>query len=56
MTMVSEYSWESDTFTHHAENAARTAWRAAVAEIARQGQGHPSPTAPAASMPPSSSS
>ena len=25
---------ESDTFTHHAENAARTAWRAAVAEIA----------------------
>ena len=34
MTMVSEYSWESDTFTHHAENAARTAWRAAVAEIA----------------------
>src|ERR671926_47518 len=35
MTIVSEYDWESDTFTHHtAENAARHAWREAVAEIA----------------------
>ena len=34
MTMVSEYDWESDTWTHHtAENAARQAWREAVAEI-----------------------
>src|SRR5919199_905032 len=36
MAIVSEYSWESDSFTHHAENAARTAWRAAVAEIAEK--------------------
>ncbi len=34
MTIVTEYDWESDTFTHHAEHAARAAWREAVAEIA----------------------
>jgi hypothetical protein len=34
MTIVTEYDWESDTFTHHADNAARQAWRATVAEIA----------------------
>src|SRR5882672_667544 len=34
MTIVTEYDWERDTFTHHAEYAARTAWRAAVAEVA----------------------
>jgi hypothetical protein len=32
--MVSEYDWESDSFTHHGENDARAAWRAAVAGIA----------------------
>ena len=36
MTIVTSYDWESDTFTHHAENAARTAWREAVAEIAEK--------------------
>src|SRR3989442_3971813 len=37
MTMVTEYDWESDTWTHHtAENAARQAWREAVAEIAER--------------------
>jgi hypothetical protein len=35
MAIVTSYDWESDTFTQHGgENAARTAWRAAVAEIA----------------------
>src|SRR6266478_3250789 len=36
MSIVSEYSWESDTWSQHqnGENAARQAWRAAVAEIA----------------------
>ena len=34
MAIVTEYDWERDTFTHHAEHAARTAWRAAVAEVA----------------------
>jgi hypothetical protein len=34
MTMVSEYSWESDTWTTNGTTAARPAWRAAVAEIA----------------------
>src|SRR5262245_3227407 len=32
--IVAEYSWENDTFTHHTDTAGRTAWRAAVAEIA----------------------
>ncbi len=36
MTIVSEYDWESDTFTHHAEHAARHAWREAVQEIAER--------------------
>ena len=37
MAIVAEYDWESDTFTQHGgENAARTAWRAAVAEIAQK--------------------
>src|SRR5437016_2213075 len=34
MTIVASYDWESDTFTHHAENGARAALREAVAEIA----------------------
>jgi hypothetical protein len=34
--MVTSYDWESDTFQQHAENGARTAWRAAVAEIAEK--------------------
>ena len=34
---VTSYDWESDTFTNHAaENAARQAWREAVAEIAER--------------------
>ncbi len=36
MAIVTEYDWESDTFTHHAENAARKEWREAVAEIAEK--------------------
>src|SRR5437879_2212725 len=36
MTMVTEYDWESDTFTHQGENAARAAWREAVAEVAER--------------------
>ena len=37
MAIVTEYDWESDTFTHHTqEHAARTAWRAAVQEIAER--------------------
>ena len=36
MAIVTSYDWESDTFTHHAENAARQAWREAVAEIAEK--------------------
>src|SRR6266702_310350 len=37
MSIVSEYSWESDSFTHHtAENAAWQAWREAVQEIAEK--------------------
>lgn len=37
MTMISEYSWESDTWTqHHNETPERAAWRAAVAEIAEK--------------------
>jgi hypothetical protein len=37
MTIVTEYDWESDTWTQHtAENAARAAWREAVAEIAEK--------------------
>jgi hypothetical protein len=32
--MVSEYSWESDTWTHTGDTAARHAWREAVAAIA----------------------
>lgn len=34
MTIVTEYDWERDTFTHHADQAARAAWRQAVAEVA----------------------
>jgi hypothetical protein len=35
MSIVTEYAWETNTWTHHnGENAARAAWRAAVAEIA----------------------
>jgi hypothetical protein len=35
--MVSEYDWESDTWTHHnSENVARAAWREAVAAIAEK--------------------
>src|SRR2546421_3949532 len=36
MTIVTSYDWESDTFTQHAENEARKAWREAVAEIAEK--------------------
>src|ERR671934_1756807 len=37
MAIVTSYDWESDTFTHHTgENAARAAWREAVAEIAEK--------------------
>src|SRR5689334_15681874 len=37
MAIVTSYDWESDTFTNHTgENAARQAWRAAVAEIAEK--------------------
>ena len=37
MTIVTEYDWESDTWTHHpGENAARQAWREAVQEIAER--------------------
>jgi hypothetical protein len=36
MAIVTEYDWESDTFTHHGENAARKAWRDAVASIAEK--------------------
>ena len=36
MTMVTEYDWESDTFTHHGENGARAAWHEAVAEVAEK--------------------
>jgi hypothetical protein len=31
MTMIAEYDWQSDAFTHPTD---RAAWRAAVAEIA----------------------
>src|SRR6266700_2774041 len=35
MTIVSEYDFESDTWTHHTDDTpARAAWRQAVAEIA----------------------
>ena len=34
MAIVTSYDWESDTFTHHAENSARQSWRDAVAAIA----------------------
>jgi hypothetical protein len=35
MAIVTEYDWESNTWTHHtAENEARQAWREAVQEIA----------------------
>jgi hypothetical protein len=36
MAILTSYDWESDTFTHHADNAARKAWREAVAEIAEK--------------------
>src|SRR6266568_218595 len=37
MAIITSYDWESDTFTNHtAENAARQAWREAVAEIAER--------------------
>ena len=36
MTMVTEYDWESDTWTHNGDNAARHAWREAVAAIAEK--------------------
>jgi hypothetical protein len=34
MTMLSEYDWESDTWTNNSDNPARAAFRAAVAEVA----------------------
>jgi NADH:ubiquinone oxidoreductase subunit len=36
MTIVTEYDWQSDTFTHHTDTPARQAWRAAVTEIAER--------------------
>jgi hypothetical protein len=36
VTIVTEYDWQSDTFTHHTDTGARAAWRAAVAEIAKR--------------------
>src|SRR6266849_6471723 len=36
MSIVSEYDWESDTWTHNGDNGARHAWREAVAEIAEK--------------------
>jgi hypothetical protein len=36
MTIVTEYDWQSDTFTHHTDPGARQAWRAVVAEIAER--------------------
>jgi hypothetical protein len=34
MSIVTEYDWESDTWTHHtSEHAARAAWREAVQAI-----------------------
>jgi hypothetical protein len=37
MTIVTEYDWESDTWTHHTgESAARAAWREAIQEIAEK--------------------
>jgi hypothetical protein len=34
MTIITSYDWESDSFIHHADNAACKAWREAVAAIA----------------------
>jgi hypothetical protein len=34
MAIVTSYDWESDTFTHHSNNAAQQTWREAVAAIA----------------------
>src|SRR6266702_2958637 len=34
MTMIAEYDWQSDSFTHPTDTGARQAWRAAVADIA----------------------
>src|SRR5216684_1700050 len=36
MTIVTSYDWKSDTWTHHGDSPARTAWREAVAEIAEK--------------------
>src|SRR5215468_4091040 len=35
MTIVASYDWESDSFTQHGD-AARQAWREAVAEVAEK--------------------
>ncbi len=35
MAIVASYDWESDSWTqHNGDNPARTAWRAAVADVA----------------------
>jgi hypothetical protein len=36
MSIVTEYDWQSDTWTQHGDNGARTAWREVVAEIAEK--------------------
>src|SRR5215510_8642375 len=36
MAIVTSYDRTSDTWTHNGDNSARTAWRAAVAEIAEK--------------------
>jgi hypothetical protein len=35
-TIVASYDWTSDTWTHNGDNPTRTAWRAAVSEIAEK--------------------
>lgn len=34
MTIVTEYNWEHDTFTHHSDYTARQAFHQAVATVA----------------------
>jgi hypothetical protein len=36
MSIVTEYDFETNTWTHHGENGARAAWREAVQEIAEK--------------------
>ena len=36
MAIVTEYDFETNTWTHHGDNGARAAWREAVQEIAER--------------------